>query len=464
MKNRLQTLWDEVVPHSGPCPQPDAASVRRRVDAALDGRPRAVSRRTPRLVVLAAAAVLLLAGTVLAGEELIPPEFNVLSVNFRGENSEEVIAMMTITPVSVEDDNFTMTVTSSLADGNELYFTLVVEPKNDEARQRLQDARVIDLLRWRVLGDSGSAGMSSYYDEEADARLFDVSVNWWPIGHAAVRLDLMDAGVWLRFPVKAVRSVTLKVNAEAQGVSSRKAFDALVPVTVEKVEISPLSYLLRYTAPDLDTDPVVYFLFRDGSIRTPSQLKATGPSGSGRYKDDDQAARFKYSWKFGAVQDLSELEAIVLGGTAYPLSGSEPYAVDVSGIPLPFVLPMGEASPSIGENPVGEPSVPLFALCDGLDADCRWDEAAGVAVAAFRGVTLTFTVGSETVQVDDLGAPDTFEAHAAPVYRDGELWVFGERLFRAGWDVNLRQAIEDWEHPQKAEDGSGVFTLWIVNP
>lgn len=464
MKKRLQALWDEVTPYGGACPQPDAEAVRRRVDAALDGKSRTVSRRTLRLIVVAAAAVLLLAGTALAGGELIPPEFNVLNVNFPwGESPADVIAMMTITPVSVEDDNYTLTVTSSLADGNELYFTLTAEPKNDAARERLLDAKVIDLLRWRVLGDSGSAGMSSYYDEEADARLFEVSVNWWPIGRAAVRLDLMDAGVWLRFPVKTVRSVTLKVNAEAQGVRHRTAFTAPVPVTVEKVEISPLSYLLRYTAPDLDADPVVCFLFRDGSIRTPGQLKAVGPSGSERYKDDDQVARFKHSWKFGAVQDLSQMEAIVLGGMAYPLSGGEPYEVDVSGIPLPFAIPKGERFFWEGDE-FGDEYVPLFALCDGLGADYRWDEAAGVAVAIFRDVTLTFTVGSETVQVDDSGASDTFEAHAAPVYRDGELWVDGKRLFRALWDVDLHPAVGERERPQKAEDGSGLFTSWIVSP
>ena len=463
MKNRLQALWDEVTPHSGPCPQPDAEAVRRRVNAALDGKPRAVSRRMLRLIVVAASAVLLLAGTALAGKELVPPEFNVLNVNFFwGGNPAHAIAMMTITPVSVEDDNYILTVTSSLADGNELYFTLVAEPKNDEARQRLLDNRAIDLLRWRILGDSGSVGMSSYYDEEADARLFEVSVDWWPIGRAAVRLDLMDAGVWLRFPVKPVRSVTLKVNAEAQGVGHRKAFAAPVPVTVEKVEISPLSYLMRYTAPGLDTDPVVCFLFRDGSIRTPGQLKAVGPSGSVRYKDDEQVARFKCSWKFGAVQDLSEMEAIVLGGMAYPLSGGEPYEVDVSGIPLPFAIPKGERFFWEGSE-FGDEYVPLFALCDGLGADYRWDKAAGVAVATFRDVTLTFTVGSQTVQVDDSGAPDTFEAHAAPVYRDDELWVDGMRLFRPLWDVDLHPALER-DHPQKAEDGSGVFTAWIVSP
>ena len=81
MKKRLRKLWDEVIPDGGPCPQPDIKKVRRRVDAALDGRPRAVSRRTLRLAVLAAAVVLLTGAALAVGGELelIPPEFNVLS-------------------------------------------------------------------------------------------------------------------------------------------------------------------------------------------------------------------------------------------------------------------------------------------------------------------------------------------------------------------------------------------------
>ena len=462
MKNRLQLLWDEVTPYGGSCPQPNAEKIRRRVDAALDGRPRAVSRRTLRLTVMAVAAVLLLAGTAFAVGELILPEFNVLSANFFwGENPDDAIAMMSITPVSVEDDDYAMTVTSSLADGNKLYFTLIVAPKTDTARERLRDARVADLLLYRVPG-SNARTTHFYYDDKADALLIDVSVTWSSVKNVAVRFDLMDGGIWLSFPVKTVRSITLKVNAEAQGVGGMRTSAA--PVTVDRVEISPLSYMLRYTAPDLDIYPVVYFLFRDGSIRTASQLNVSGPTGGSSYGFfDKHPGRFQYSWKFGSVQDLSLMEAIVLGGMAYPLDGSESYTVDVSAIPRPFVIPIGEMFP-IGDRTSGDWSVPLFALCDGLDVDYRWDGAAGVAVATFRDVTLAFTVGSKTVQVDGSTSLDTFEGNAAPAYRDGELWVDGRNLFRTMWSVNLNTAVENWEKPQIAEDGSAIFTSWIVNP
>ena len=105
MKKRLQELWNEVTPDSGPCPQPDVKQVQRRVDAALDGKPRAVPRRILRLAVAAAAAMLLITGAAAASGALELPVYNALSAFFWGENPENAFAMMTITPVSVEDDN-----------------------------------------------------------------------------------------------------------------------------------------------------------------------------------------------------------------------------------------------------------------------------------------------------------------------------------------------------------------------
>ena len=456
MKKRLQKLWNEVTPDSGPCPRPDVKKVQRRVDAALDGTPRAVSRRTLRLAFTTAAAILLLTG-IAGGGELIFPEFNVLSTNFNwGENPETAIAMMTITPVSVEDNNYTMTVTSSLADGSNLYFTLIIEPKNDEARERLQETETSQLLSYRIPGGN-SCGGSYMYDAEADALLIDISIIWKPAKNVSVRCDLMEQGIWLNFPVKTVRSLTMKINAEAQGIGSMKTTAG--PVTMDRVEISPLSYTLRYYASGLSTYPLPYFLFKDGSIRTTSQLRVSGPSGGSNYGLFDQnPGRFKCSWQFGSVQDLSLMEAIVLGGTAYPLDGSAPYEVDISGIPQPFVIPLGE------EASRGYWSVPLFALCEGLGADCRWDKAAGVAVASFRDTTLTFTAGSKTVQVDGPWNWDTSEEDAAPVYQDGELWVDAMPLFRTVWSINMTVALEDWENPQRRDDGSAIFTSWLVNP
>ena len=455
MKKRLQKLWDEVTPDGGSCPQPDVKEVRSRVDAALDGGPRTVSRRTLRLSIAAAAAVLLLTGTALAGRELIPPEFNVLSSNFFwGENPNAAIAMMSIAPVSVEDGNYVMTVTSSLADGNELYFTLVIEPKNDAARERLQSTDLGELLSYRIPGSS-SRGSSGEYDTETGALLLDISANWKAGKSAGARLNLMDEGVWLNFPVKPVRSVTLKVGAEAETIGG-VSHGSGGTVTVNRVEMSPLSFSVEYDAPQLDTFPLFCFLLKDGSVKTMGQLKLVGPSGGSRSGLFGQHPnRYKSTWQFGSVQDMSLMEAVVLGGMAYPVDGSEPYEADTSGLPLPFVIPVGEKTSGGGWY------VPLFALCGGLGADCRWDEAAGAAAASFRDTTLTFTVGSKTAAVDGAWSWNSSEGGAAAVYRDGELWVDAAPLLRTAWSIEIDP---DWGNYQKAEDGSVTFTSWIVNP
>ena len=453
MKNRLQALWDEVTPDAGPSPQPDVKKVRSRVDAALDGRPRAVPRRILRLAVAAAAAVLLLTGTVAASEVLELPAHNALSNFFWGENPENAIAMMDITPVSVEDDNYTMTVTSSLADGSELYFTLVVEAKNDEAAERLKNPDSSELLSFRIPGSS-SYGLG-YETAPVDGVLhIDVNASWRAGKRASARLNLMDDGLWLDFPVKPVRSVTLKVDADCQGVGGG-GYAAGGPVTVDRVEISPLSYTLRYTASQVHTYPAPYFLFQDGSILTMSQMRVAGPSGGSDTGFFGQhPGRHKCSWQFDSVQDLSLMEAIVLGGTAYPLDGGEPYEVDVSAIPQPFVIPIGEQTPS------GDWTVPLFALCGGLGADCQWDEAAGVAVASFRDITLTFTLDSKMVQIDNQGNRGMVERDVAPTYQDSELWVD----FPLVWSIKLSAAMEDWDSAEFTEDGLAIFTCWVVNP
>lgn len=458
MKNRLQDLWDEVIPEVGPCPQPDVKKVQRRVDAALEGKSRA-PRRLARLALVCAAAVLLLAGTALAGGELIPPEFNVLSTHFcGGGNAADAIAMMTITPVSVSDDNYTMTVTSSLADGNELYFTVLIEAKNDQARERLEGTGFGELLSYRIPGSNGHGSSGETVPTEGVWRI-DVSATWTSGKSASVRLNTMDEGLWLEFPVKPVRSITLKVDADGRGRGDNR-HAAGGPVHLKTVEVSPLSFHVDYTTPYQDQGvPVLYFLYKDGDIQTMGQLGAAHPSGHGGPDSlfgPSETFRGQYAYSFPSVQDLGQLEAVVFEGTAYPLDGGEPYEVDMSSFVRPFTIPLGEL---LEESP--DFSVPLFALCDGLGIPCEWDEETGVASAAYRGVTLTFTLGSSLVQ-RDVEDWEPWEMDAAPVYRDGELWVDAVTVIRGCWDVELVAAFENsWANGFSADD---TWTDWVVIP
>ena len=83
-------------------------------------------------------------------------------------------------PISVSGDNYTMTVTTSMADGNTIYFTLLVEAKT---------ARV------------------------------------------SVRLSGVEEDLWLTFPVEPIHTATLEINAEGQGMCYWLGSGSAGPVT-----------------------------------------------------------------------------------------------------------------------------------------------------------------------------------------------------------------------------------------
>jgi len=466
MKNCLQMLWDEVTPEGGPCPQPEAKDVRRRVDAALreKGQKYHTVRPMRLAIIVAVLAAVLVTGTALATGELVPPPFNALSqLFFRGENAANAIAMMSIDPVSVSDDNYTITVTSSLADGNELYFTLLIEAHSDEAWDSLTDQASSDLLSLLARG-SNSYGHSGEVDPDNHHTLrYSVSASWIKSDHAAVRLNLMEDGQWLEFPVKPVRSVTVNINADGQG-SGTGSHAAGGPVTLKTVEVSPLSFKLDYTTPYLEQGcPVVHFLYKDGTIKSQGQLNAVYPSGHGAqeglFGGDERPMHERLSFRFPAVQDLSGMEAVIFEGMAYPLDGRDPYAVDMSGYIRPFTVPLGEILGDSADN-----SVPFFALCNALGIPYAWDEETGMASATYNGVTLTFTQDSAVMEMKgpDFEGPQQ-QLEAASVYRDGELWVDTCWAFRSYWELGMIYAFGNM-FADGGITGDNTWTDWVVVP
>jgi len=331
VKSRLQTLWNEVVPDSGPCPQPDVKRVQRRVDAALDGKLRTFyPRRALRLALVCAAALALLTGTAVAAAELVLPEHNVLSAFFRGENAPGSESLVDAQPVSVSDDNYTMTLTSSVADKSRLFFTLAIESKNQEALERLTSSAWADLMSYQILGSYGWSS-DGEWDAETNILYMDVIASWKWVRHAAIRLNLMEEDVWLKFTIKPVSDVKLKIGAEGQG-RSRWSHAAKGPVTLKRVTLSPLAIQAEYTTGDADLFPVLYFLWEDGSRSALEPLLRGSGSGSSR-GNDDGSWQFAKSYDFLAVQDISQVEALVFEDMAYPLDGGEPYEVDISALP-----------------------------------------------------------------------------------------------------------------------------------
>ena len=337
MEKRLQKLWNEVMLEVGPCPQPNVTAVKRRVDAALDGKPRAVPRRVLRLAVVAAAALLLITGAAAASGALELPLHNVLSFFFRGENAPGSEQLVDAQPISVSDDNYTLTVTTTLADQNDVYLTLTIEAKTARARKYLSDP---DLWKSDILAidiprsGGGTAKYFSAYDPSTRTIQVEVKATVGPTGEIAVRLNDMEEGLWLRFQAQPVSDLTLRSDAEGRGVGPWDDPGQMEgPVTLKTVTLSPLSCYVEFTTAEFGLYPVLHFLWEDGTVNALEDLRSGRGGGHGDREGDVYV--IEHNWPFSAVQDLSRLEAVIFEGVAYPVDGSEPYEIDISAIPDP---------------------------------------------------------------------------------------------------------------------------------
>lgn len=334
MKNRLQELWKDTVPDSGPCPQPDVKKVQRRVDAALDRNRRTFHlRRKLKLAALCAAALVLLTGAAAVTEMVLaPPTYNVLSTFFQGDTAPWE-NLMDFQPVSVSDDNYTLTVTSTVADRSTLFYTFTVEAHSGEAWEALQkqiSESFYDLFSFRSHGSLSTGGE---VDPEKRTYYVDVCTDRGWGSSAAVRLNLMEEGKWLSFSYRPVSDLRLKIGAEGQGSGGWADPGLTGPVTLKRLTLSPLTIEAEYTTESTELFPVLYFLWEDGTYSQVQSLQGSEGHGSG-HGVAGEAWDYTSSYSFDSVQDLSQLEAVVFEGMAYPLDHSEPYEIDLSTLTL----------------------------------------------------------------------------------------------------------------------------------
>lgn len=334
-QNRLQELWNDVTLEKGPCPQPDAKKVQRRVDAALDGTRRTSHlRRTLKLAALCAAALVLLTGAAAVVTEAVLPEYNVLSVFFPGSTASWD-QLVTTQPVSVSDDNYTMTLTSAVADKGQLFYTFTVQAHSDEAFDALlnYDNREYDL--WSFRPDTSLSMGGDGTDPETRTWYLSVAAGRYFGNHAAIRLNLMEDGRWLRFPYTVVSDLTLNINADGPARDDIRD-PAEGTVTLKRLTLSPLTIQAEYITEDTYLFPVVHFLWEDGTY-SEVELGASG-TGSGHGTGDGKTD-LTYSHSYRTVQDLSQLTAVVFNGMAYPVDHGEPYEIDLSALTIREIEP-----------------------------------------------------------------------------------------------------------------------------
>ncbi len=450
-ENHFAELWEDTVPTEAPCPPlPDPEDMVRRVNAALDGLP---SERRPsmgqkfRFSIVLAAVLAVLAGAALA----VAVHFDVLDAFFRGDTSSAE-ALVDREVRSVSDKDYTLTVESSVSDGETALLLVRVDALTEESRAFMASDDFNGMDTWSIHPllpeeNGGSSMPSSWgvgYSELGELRTesstfwrFDVDL----AGATAlrVRLGYMEEGAALEFNLTPAESVTVDVDATGPGaptLENARGGD----LTVHSVTLSPLTCQVEATIvdPDREAEPLLFFLMEDGALLT------TGQSLTSVSAQRIQGETWSFLYRFQSVMDLSQLAAVVFDGTAYPLDGGEPYAVEVDPKLCPFYLPL--------MDPVTEEGgyiLPVEALCQALGASCDWDEDSQTAACTYRDTTIVLTVGSSTALVDD--EPEDLDEPV--VLRDGILgvsWKLSEF-----WGLDTTAAFDETQTER---------TCWVVIP
>ena len=400
MRDRMRELWDDVVPADAPCPQADPAAVKRRVNAALNAVPserRTYMRQKIRLAAAAAAVVGLLAGTALAAAG----QWNVLDFFYEGDTSPAV-NYVNNQVYSVSDDNYTLSVTSSVADTRSAYLLVTVEAKTDEAKAALmaddfENISTFDL--YTLSGDTANPEAAlcgfGYGEDEllrtGSSRSYGMSTHEMGPAYALrLRAGFMEDGLYVDIPLTSVEPLSLEINAEGTSFGTTHNVKGGASLTLASISLSPLSLHMEYSYPagGGEAEPLLLFRKTDGTLLSWGQVVGTS------------------------------------GGMFATGSESSGY------------------------------SVPVRALCEGLGVECIWDNEAQTAAMTYRGVTIVLTPGSTTALVD--GQP--VEMEEAPAVQDGKL-AAEHQIFTDTWQLAMSVAYDSWP----PADGTQIVA-WLVIP
>ena len=407
------------------------------------------------------------------GEFLLSKLFRDLFTYFEGDNTpvEDYVSHETY---SIRDDNYTLSVISSVADTSSAYLLVTIDAKNDAAAAALMadDFENMDTFSVRALENEAVkpeptptgngpavempvAGGFSYGEKEAlrteTSRTYSMRVDELNAAVYAVqlRLGLMEEGAYVEIPVEPVEPVTVEVNAEGTGSGTFDHIEGGAPVTLETVSLSPLSIQMEYSFADADGDafPLLFFRMTDGSLCGWGQIVGDNLLGPTSWNDRG-TIHCDYAHPLRSVLELSQVDAVVFNGMAYPLDGGRPEPVEIDPALYPFQIPLMDR---LSEG--GGYSVPVRALCEGLGVDCVWSNEAQTAAMTYRGVTITLTPGSTTALVD--GQP--VEMLEAPAAQDGKLAAC-YAVFEDAWQVSMSAAYDNWP------SDNAQRVAWLVIP
>lgn len=459
MSGRMDKLWRDMGRRDpAPAVAPDA--VRRRVNAALDAAPperKLYMRQKLRVAAVLAAGIVALTGAALA----VGYNLDVFGAFFEGDPApaQELVDREIR---SVSDENYTLTVDSSMSDGQTALLLVRVDALSEAAKAQLNadDFENMDTFDFAVLAPEAAAGtqapraggwgVSQRRDlstETSRTWAIDVRLEGDTQGPLSIRarLGYMAEGLYVEVPLAPAGSTTVEIGAEGQGVGTLLCIDG-GPVTLERVTLSPLTLRMEFTRPANVEDalPLIFLRMADGSLRTHGQLFEIMTDGTGETRGS--TVHVVRNFRLRSVLDLSQVAGIVFEGMEYPLDGGAPTPCTVDPALSPFRLPLLDPLDESGGHPI-----PVSALCEGLGATCDWDDETQTATMSYRGVSIVLTAGSTTAQVDGKAV----ELYSAPQVVDGEL-AADYQAFTDTWKLDMCAAYGSRE--------SDTRVAWLVVP
>ena len=380
-----------------------------------------------RKLILALAAVLVvLTGTAAA----VANYYGVLNLFFTGDTSRLEPYVQTAAD-SAENEDYRLTLDSSLYDGQNIYAVITITGLNDRAVTDLKSNKTIAESHLELWGqgmvdsllESGAAGPETFHwklpdilqpeDPEAPAEgeFFtsrmgvhelsapsDASRSW--------QIDLcvnryagavsQPVQLWVDFMGEDYAvSVPLDQMMEPIRITPNQEINILlrsgsVPAVLKEFVLTSTSYYAdwesewliegQYVGDDNDYGyrELFYLRMKDGTVLTRAQL---GESNG----------------QFETVVDLDQVAAIIFGDTEFPVDGTEPFPAELDEHLRPFEIelyryPVEDSA----RNYVGS----VQELCKNLGASYQWDPEDKTAEAVYRGVTIVLTAGSPTALVD----------------------------------------------------------------
>ncbi len=439
-----------------------------RILKALAEHQREAPPRRPRqkwkTAVAAAAAAALMTGAAFAAAY----QAGVLDLFFHGDTgSLEPYVQMTIP--STENEDYRLTVDSSLYDGQNLYLVMTVEALNEQAvsdleRQRIASPHTIcwDLSSLSSPDPSGAAQITAHSMgvKELPAQT-DASRTWQIDLNFDGFIGRKDSPVllWLDFmgPETAV-SIPLDTILEPIHLTPNE------PVTIDTITgqqailkeftLSATSYSLELQVEGLpeharpQTYSVPLFLrMKDGTVLTRAQLLS--PSGGQQFR---------------TVLDLSQVASVIYGYTEFPTDGSAPFPAHLDPHLYPFKT---EILPEPFHGTARSYIADAASLCRGLGADFSWDLVSRSLSAVYRGTTLELTAGSVTALIN--GVPSVMEtvqydpsgqavSVPLPACENGNTLSAIDQIFLDAWDLD---ACMEYAYQSELELPAGEHLIII---